>query len=84
MIAQALPDVDGRWITPTSLAALLEELELCGVPLEATPKEARRLLELSCVWVPDRLLTKTLHLRWQAAGRTGPIPKDPYASPRYV
>ncbi|MEU9742893.1 hypothetical protein AB0E12_27300 [Micromonospora chersina] len=77
MTALKLPDTDGRWITPTTVDALLEELELCGVPLDASLSEARRLLELSAVLAPDLLLGRTLRHRWHATGRTEPIPRSP-------
>ncbi|WP_157539189.1 hypothetical protein [Micromonospora sp. NBRC 110037] len=69
------PDVDGRWITPRGVTAVLEELELCGVPVNAPLPEARRVLALSGVWVPDGTLTGVLKVRREAAGqgRSGPL-----------
>lgn len=57
------PDTDGRWIVPRGVAALLEELDLCGVPVDAVPAEARRVLDLNGVWVPDIRLSVALRTR---------------------
>ncbi|MFJ1538667.1 hypothetical protein ACIODS_09010 [Micromonospora chalcea] len=68
---------EGDWLTPRGQDALLEELELCGVPLDASVWEARCRLELSGVWVTDCRLGGALRYRWRAAGRTGPVPASP-------
>ena len=62
------PDTDGRWITPRGVTAVLEELELCGVPVDAPLPEARRVLALSGVWVPDSTLSGVLTARRKATG----------------
>lgn len=55
--AVEVPDADGRWIVPRGVSAFLEELELCGVPADATPEEARRVLALNGVWVRESSMT---------------------------
>ncbi|MFF5214790.1 hypothetical protein [Micromonospora sp. NPDC000442] len=59
---------DGDWIMPRGLAAVMEELELCDVPLAASVREARCRLELNGVWVGHFMLGQALRERWRTAG----------------
>ncbi|MER5703971.1 hypothetical protein ABT023_18805 [Micromonospora sp. NPDC002296] len=62
------PRPDGAWITPRGVAAVVEELELCGVPLDATAASARCRLELNGVWVSYFMANMALRVRREAAG----------------
>jgi hypothetical protein len=53
------PDED-EWVTPSTRAEVIEELERCGVPLDALPLRACALLELQGVWAPVWMVQQAL------------------------
>lgn len=56
------PDGDA-WTIPSTRADLIEELDLCGVPLDASPQRAAVLLELQGVWASPWMLQAALAKR---------------------
>jgi hypothetical protein len=57
------PDEDGRWVEVRDDAEVLDLLNRWEVPVSAETREARRVLDLSGVWVPQRVLTRVLTTR---------------------
>lgn len=57
------PHPAGEWRVPATLADLVAELDLCGVPLNADPSRACLLLELSGTWASHRRVVAALRRR---------------------
>lgn len=63
---ERVPDGDG-WVVPSTRADLIEELDLCGVPLDAPPQQAAVLIELQGVWANSWMLQGALAKRREQA-----------------
>ncbi|MEU2171183.1 hypothetical protein [Micromonospora chersina] len=57
------PTPSDEWRMPRSRAEIVTELDLCGVPLDADPTQARTLLELSGTWVSRVRVADALRYR---------------------
>ncbi|MFI7333578.1 hypothetical protein [Micromonospora aurantiaca (nom. illeg.)] len=70
------PEPASEWYLPRTRGEVAEELDLCGVPLDADVKRARALLETNGVWAVPA--TVTAALAWR---RTRKINGDKVAEP---
>ncbi|AVT37295.1 hypothetical protein C6W10_13400 [Plantactinospora sp. BB1] len=57
------PDPVEDWRIPATRAELLAELELCGVPVDMSARDARCVLELSGTWAPVSRLRDAQRVR---------------------
>ncbi|WP_431936848.1 hypothetical protein [Micromonospora sp. RP3T] len=61
--AQYRPEPASEWYLPRTRGEVAEELDLCGVPLDAGPKTARALLETNGVWAVPTTVSAALAWR---------------------
>lgn len=59
------PPEGDEWRTFSSLADLVDELDLCRVPLDASPMQAARMIELSGSWAAWGWIEEALAWRVQ-------------------
>lgn len=57
------PTPTDEWRFPAGPEEIVAELDLCRVPLDATPTQARRLLELNGSWVRRKAVVPALQYR---------------------
>jgi hypothetical protein len=60
---QYRPEPADEWRLPRTRAEIVEELDLCGVPLDADPRRARAMLECNGVWAIPTAVTDALRVR---------------------
>ncbi|MFC3500823.1 hypothetical protein ACFOOK_07565 [Micromonospora krabiensis] len=68
---ESRPEPLEEWRFPKNAREVAEELDLCGVPLDANPAQARVLLELNGTWACRAVVADALRWRTRLSTMSG-------------